>query len=58
MSQNASPAARWRAWLLPASMLEPVRAGVQHSLDVFGWMDAAGQRVRRPRRDALSRPGA
>lgn len=58
MSQNASPGARWRAWLLPASMLEPVRAGVQHSLDVFGWMDAAGQRVRRPRREALSRPGA
>jgi transglutaminase-like putative cysteine protease len=38
--------ARWRAWLLPASTLTPIRQGLQQSLDVFGWMDAAGLRLR------------
>jgi transglutaminase-like putative cysteine protease len=37
---------RWRARMLPASMLAPVRTGLQHVLDVFGWMEAAGQRFR------------
>jgi hypothetical protein len=37
---------RWRAWLLPASTLTPIRQGLQQSLDVFGWMDAAGLRLR------------
>lgn len=55
LSRNASRAARWRALLLPPSTLEPVRNGLQHSLDVFGWMDAAGQRVRHSSRGALSR---
>jgi transglutaminase-like putative cysteine protease len=32
---------RWRARLLPASVLGPVRPGMQHALDIFGWMDAA-----------------
>ena len=37
---------RWRARMLPASMLAPVRTGLQHAFDVFGWMEAAGQRFR------------
>jgi len=40
-------AARWRARLLPPSALVPVRSGLQQALDVFGWLDAAGLRVRR-----------
>jgi hypothetical protein len=27
-------------------MLAPVRPALQHTLDVFGWMDAAGLRFR------------
>jgi transglutaminase-like putative cysteine protease len=46
LSRKATRLARWRARLLPASTLRPVRAGIQHSLDVFGWLDAAGQKVR------------
>ena len=46
--QEADPAMRWRARLLPASMLAPARAALYYALDVFGWMDAAGQRLRRP----------
>lgn len=38
--------ARWRARLLPPSALVPVRSGLQQALDVFGWLDAAGLRVR------------
>ena len=45
--QEADPAMRWRARLLPASMLAPARAALYYALDVFGWMDAAGQRLRR-----------
>ncbi|HTS98432.1 MAG TPA: DUF3488 and transglutaminase-like domain-containing protein [Streptosporangiaceae bacterium] len=44
--QQAGWAERWRARLLPASTLGPLRSGLQHALDVFGWMDAAGQRFR------------
>ena len=46
VSRKSTRAARWRARLVPASTLRPVRAGIQHSLDVFGWLDAAGQKVR------------
>ena len=46
LSREADWAARWRAWLLPASTLTPIRRGLQHSLDVFGWMDVAGLRLR------------
>jgi transglutaminase-like putative cysteine protease len=46
LSQQATWAERWRARIAPASMLAPVRTGLQHALDVFGWMDAAGQRFR------------
>jgi hypothetical protein len=46
LSREADWAARWRAWLLPASTLTPIRYGLQQSLDVFGWMDVAGLRLR------------
>jgi transglutaminase-like putative cysteine protease len=46
VSRRSARGARWRARLLPASTIRPVRAGIQHSLDVFGWLDAAGQKVR------------
>jgi transglutaminase-like putative cysteine protease len=48
---------RWRARLLPASTLNPVGAWLREAADVFGWLDAAGLRIRqamsgagRPRR--------
>lgn len=46
VAARAGRLARWRAWLLPPSALVPVRSGLQHALDVFGWLDAAGLRVR------------
>jgi hypothetical protein len=51
---------RWRARLLPPSSLRPVRAGVQHALDVFSWMDVAAHRTgtwsrRGPRADRKAR---
>ena len=47
LAAEASRTARWRARLLPMSALAPARTGMQHALDVFGWLDAAGLRVRR-----------
>jgi hypothetical protein len=47
VAARSSRPARWRARLLPPSALVPVRSGLQQALDVFGWMDAAGLRVRR-----------
>jgi hypothetical protein len=38
---------RWRARLLPASVLAPLLAALRLAPDAFGWMDAAGLRVRR-----------
>jgi transglutaminase-like putative cysteine protease len=46
LSREAVWQARWRAVLLPASTLIPVREALGHSLDVFGWMDVAGLRLR------------
>jgi transglutaminase-like putative cysteine protease len=46
LAREADWPVRWRARLLPASMLAPVRPALQHALDVFGWMDAAGFRFR------------
>jgi transglutaminase-like putative cysteine protease len=54
LALEADRAMRWRARLLPASMLAPTRAALYYALDVFGWMDAAGQRLRR--RTLASRP--
>jgi hypothetical protein len=46
VAARAGRLARWRARLLPPSALVPVRSGLQQALDVFGWLDAAGLRVR------------
>jgi Domain of unknown function (DUF4129) len=46
LAHEADWPVRWRARLLPASMLAPIRPAIQHTLDVFGWMDAAGFRFR------------
>jgi hypothetical protein len=37
---------RWRARLLPASTIALIWSGLQQALDVFGWMEAAGLRLR------------
>jgi transglutaminase-like putative cysteine protease len=58
LAQQASHAMCWRARLMPPSVLAPVSAGLQQVLDVFGWMDAAGRRVRGPAREAVSRSRA
>ena len=47
LSHEATRQARWRARLLPPSTVQPIRPGMQHALDIFGWMDAAGLRIRR-----------
>jgi transglutaminase-like putative cysteine protease len=46
LSREADWPARWRARLLPTSTLTPIRRGLQQSLDVFGWMDVAGLKLR------------
>jgi len=46
LARQASRAQRWRARLLPTSMLTPIRPALQQALDVFGWMDAAGLKLR------------
>ena len=45
VAANSGRAARWRARLVPPSSLLPVRAGLQHALDVFSWMDLAAHRT-------------
>ena len=45
ISANSGRAARGRARLVPPSSMRPVRAAVQHSLDVFSWMDLAAHRT-------------
>ena len=39
VARSAARAVRWRARLLPASALRPMRAGLQQLMDVFGWLD-------------------
>jgi Transglutaminase-like superfamily/Domain of unknown function (DUF4129) len=46
LTREADWTGRWRARLVPTSMLIPVRPALQHMLDVFGWMDAAGLKFR------------
>jgi transglutaminase-like putative cysteine protease len=46
LKREADWRTRWRARLLPASTIALIRTGVQNALDVFGWMDAAGLRLR------------
>ncbi|HEX3389000.1 MAG TPA: transglutaminase domain-containing protein, partial [Streptosporangiaceae bacterium] len=45
VAASSGRTARWRARLVPSSALQPVRAAVQHSLDVFSWMDLAAHRT-------------
>jgi hypothetical protein len=46
LAREAQWTGRWRARLVPTSMLTPIRPALQHALDVFGWMDAAGLKFR------------
>jgi hypothetical protein len=48
---------RWRARLLPPSSLRPARAGLQHALDVFSWMDVAAHRTGAWSRRGPHQPG-
>ncbi len=60
IARSCGTSARWLAIIAPPSALIPVRAGAQHMLDVFGWMELATTKVRRrfsPRRDGPVRPG-
>ncbi len=47
LAGQAKRRVRWQARLLPPSALLPVRTGLQHTLDVFGWMDIATHRLSR-----------
>jgi len=47
VARSGSASARWLAIVAPPSALIPVRAGAQHLLDVFGWMELATTRARR-----------
>lgn len=46
MASEATPMARWQARLLPPSCVRPALSSLAQALDVFGWLDAAGQRMR------------
>ena len=46
LAHEADWPVRCRARLMPASMLARIRPALQHTLDVFGWMDAAGFKFR------------
>jgi hypothetical protein len=47
VARSGAASARWLAIVAPPSALIPVRAGAQHLLDVFGWMELATTRARR-----------
>jgi hypothetical protein len=49
---------RWQARLLPRSALRPLRTGLQHALDVFGWMDVAAHRISGALRRKAGQPGS
>jgi len=54
VARSGATSARWLAVIAPPSALIPVRAGAQHLLDVFGWMELGTTKVRRrlaPRTD-------
>jgi transglutaminase-like putative cysteine protease len=46
LARNASWVQRWRARLMPASTLAPVLSALRQAPDTFGWLDAAGLRMR------------
>jgi hypothetical protein len=47
VARSGAASARWLAIIAPPSALIPVRAGAQHLLDVFGWMELATTKARR-----------
>jgi hypothetical protein len=47
LARSGATSARWLAIIAPPSALIPVRAGAQHLLDVFGWIDLATTKARR-----------
>jgi transglutaminase-like putative cysteine protease len=47
IARHSSRGQRWRARLMPASTLAPVLAALRQAPDIFGWLDAAGLRIRR-----------
>ena len=53
VARASGPAARWSARIVPSSALAPLPAGLQHLLNVAGWVDPATTRARNrsPRRD-------
>jgi hypothetical protein len=54
IARSGATSARWLAVVAPPSALIPVRAGAQHLLDVFGWMELGTTKVQRrltPRTD-------
>lgn len=54
VSRASGRPTRWHARVLPASALAPMRRGLQHALDVFGWMDMVTLRQHdRPRRGTV-----
>ena len=57
VAANSGRAARWRARLVPPSSLRPARAALQHTLDVFGWMDLAAHRTGAWSRRGPHQPG-
>ena len=46
MASEATTMTRWQARLLPPSCVRPALSSLTQALDVFGWLDAAGQRMR------------
>jgi transglutaminase-like putative cysteine protease len=52
LAADATRGARWRARLLPPSAVTPAVSGLGQALDVFGWLDALGLRVRRLGRES------
>jgi len=46
MARSSGLRARWSARIVPTSALVPARAGLQHVLDVFGWIELATTRAR------------
>lgn len=58
IAAEADATMRWRARLMPQSTLKPARIAVQNALDVFGWMDAAGLRLRHSKLGQRARLGS
>ena len=56
VTRAATRPARWSARIGPASVLAPVRAGLRHALDVFGWIELATTKARAAVRRRAPRP--